>query len=191
MNYIEKKARNLAEREFEGRRFDEADDLIKMVRNDLYGVDSESDKLSYLTIVLEANDLAYNDHLKVCTYPEGCTINEAHEAVNYYLQQELNKIGVKTNEDAFTREEKETLTDYLDKFASDLKDLKDGQQVIYEDLLEEIEELKKWFLMGKKNWRQLAVGKVGEMIVGGVISESTAKPLLSTLKEGVQNLPGS
>ena len=151
-------------------------------------MDSDEDKVAYITIILEANDAMYNEHLKVCKNPKRCSENEAHEEVNYFLHQELIRIGVHANPDAFTREEKGALTEYLDKIVSDLKDLKDGQQVIYDDLYAEIEELKRWFIVGKKNWRQMAAGKVGEMVVGGVLTEATAKPLFDVIKSGVQHL---
>ncbi|MNJ86439.1 hypothetical protein D3C87_39350 [compost metagenome] len=188
MNFIEKKAQKLVDYYLSNNNIGNPKNLLQNVNKDLIDVDSEEDKTAYLTIILEANDLQYNEHLKVCKNIDSCSENDAHEEVNYFLHQELIRIGVRVNEDVFTREEKETLTDSLNKFASDLKDLKDGQQVIYDDLLAEIQELKKWFILGKKNWRQLAVGKAGEMVVGGVISEATAKPLFEMIKSGVTKL---
>ena len=38
----------------------------------------------------------------------------------------------------------------LDKILSDLQTLKNGQQIIYEDLKEEIESLKELYILGKK-----------------------------------------
>lgn len=188
MNYIEKKANKIVEQRLSRGRLGDVNKLLQIVGDDLYEIDSDEDKVVYLTVILEANDLAYNEHLKVCQNPNTCTKNEDHERINYILQQELRKVGVETSEDVFSREEKATIVDELNRFASDLKDLKDGQQIIYDDLLAEIQELKKWFVVGKKNWRQMAVGKVGEMVVGGIISEATAKPLLEAVKSGTQYL---
>lgn len=190
MNIIEKKAHKLVEYYLSDGGIGESKNLLSTVRDDLNGVDSEEDKVSYLTIVLEANDLEYNEHLKVCKNLKSCSTNEAHEEVNYFLQQELIRIGVRVDSNAFTREEKEILTDYLDKFASDLKDLKDGQQIIYDDLFAEVEELKKWFIIGKVNWKQLVIGKTGEMVAGGVITEATAKPLFNMIKTEITKLIG-
>lgn len=190
MNFIEKKARAMVDLRISRGRIGDAKKLLQVVRDDLYDVDDESDKLTYLTIVLEANEQAYHEHLKVCKNIESCGTNQDHEMVTYFLQQELKRIGVEINDNTFTREEKANLTDYLDKILSDLKDLKDGQQIIYDDLKEEIEELKRWFLLGKKNWRQMAVGKFGEMVAGGIVSAGIAEPILDTLKTEVPKLIG-
>ncbi|MDB0037920.1 hypothetical protein N9F08_01010 [bacterium] len=60
--------------------------------------------------------------------------------------------------------------------------MKDGQQVMYDDLIQEIEELKKWYILGKKNWKALFGGKITEMVASGVIAEATAKPLIGFLQ---------
>ena len=182
MNFIQKKASNLVELRLSGNRLGDHKKLLKIVEDDLYSVDSDTDKLSYLTIVLEGNDAAYQEHLKVCTNPKACQTNEHHEEIDYVLKQEIRRLGVVINDDSFSRDEKERMTEYLDKILKDLKDLKDGQQIIYDDLKAEIEELKQWFILGKKNWRQMFVGKFGEMVAGGVISEVTAKPLVESIK---------
>lgn len=181
MNYIDTKAHDFVTYHIEGG-ISNDDDVIRIVKNDLYDIDNDADKLSFLSIILEANKKEYDDHLRGCKNLKGCPTNKQHEKVNYYLQQELGRIGFNPSNDSFTKEEKETFSEYLDKVLADLKDLKDGQQIIYDDLKAEIEELKRWFLLGKKNWRQLAGGKFTEMVVGGVISEATAKPILSGLK---------
>lgn len=188
MNFIEKRAKKNADLYINRGSLRDPRKILQVVHDDLYDVDNESDKLTYLTIFLETNDHAYNEHLKVCTNMESCNTNESHEMINYFLQQELKRIGVVINEDSFSREEKGKLNDYLDKILKDLKDVKDGQQVIYDDLKDEIEELKKWFLIGKKNWRQMAVGKFGEMVAGGIVSETIAKPILDILKGNMANL---
>ena len=190
MNFIEKKAHKTVSYYLSDRNIGNPKELLDTVNRDLYDVDSVEDKTAYLSIILEANDEMYNEHLKVCKNPKNCSENEAHEEVNYFLHQELKRIGVTVNSDAFTREEKETLNEYLERFAKDLKVLKDGQQIIYDDLYDEIQELKKWFIVGKKNWRQMATGKVGEMVVGGVITEATAKPFLEMLKTEIPKLIG-
>ncbi len=189
MNHLEKKARTMVDRYF-GHGIGDHKKILEKVDDDLYNVDSDTDKLAYLTVVLEANDKTYQEHLKDCTNLESCPTNAKHEDINYFLQQELRRIGVTISDDSFTREEKETLTDYLDKIVSDLEALKTGQQIIYDDLKEEVEELKKWFLVGKKNWRQMAVGKIGEMVAGGIISAGVSEPILETLKAEVPNLIG-
>lgn len=188
MNIIEKKARKIAQNELGGG-LDHPKEIIRRIRGELYEIDDDQDILLYLTILLEANDQAYKNHLKdECTNPENCSENDTYEEIHYFLQKELTRLGIHTKEDSFTGDEKERMTDYLNKILADLKDLKDGQEIVYDDLKDEIEELKRWFLLGKKNWRQMAVGKFGEMVAGGVISSTISEPILETFKTELPRL---
>lgn len=185
MNYIVRKARQLAEQEFTDNFFDKdsATELLKSIRVDLSDVDNQKDKAEYLTIILEANNKALKLHKSMCP-ADFCSVDEGHGKVNYFLQQEMERIGVIVNEDVFTTEEKDALSEILDKLLAEISNLKSGQEAIYE----EIQELKKWFILGKKNWKQLAGAKITEMVAGGVIAEATAKPLLGMIKEGLRYL---
>ena len=46
----------------------------------------------------------------------------------------------------------------------------------------EIEELKNLYVLGKKNWKQLLLGKTGEMVSSGIVSEEVSKPLFELAK---------
>ena len=61
----------------------------------------------------------------------------------------------------------------------DLKLLKLGQEVIYDDLLSELNELKEYYFLEKSSWKQLMLGKLTEMIAGGVISETVSKEIVN------------
>ncbi|MES2874185.1 MAG: hypothetical protein V4708_10715 [Bacteroidota bacterium] len=43
----------------------------------------------------------------------------------------------------------------------------------------EFQELKDFFILGKKKWYQLFLGKAAEMVISGVISETASKELIS------------
>lgn len=185
MSYLENKAKELVRLRL-SRPNGGLEKILTIVESDLADVDDENDKLKYLTIVLEANEIRHNIHTSGCSDPITCGTDKQHEKINYYLQQEIRRLGFNLSEDVFTREEKQQLTDYLDKVLQELKDLKEENQVIKA----EIEELKNLFILGKKNWRQMAAGKFGEMVFGGVISEATAKPILHGLNIAYQAVIG-
>ncbi len=157
--------------------------VISEVTSQLYDIRSEKDRIELLTMILEANERVYAKHREVCKNPKTCTINQEHEEVEYFLGQELEDLGITIDEDTFTADEKNTLNNVLDEILSQLKDLKDGQQVIYEDLLDEINDLKNWYVLGKKKWKALYIGKVSEMVTAGIIGEAVSKPLLEAIKE--------
>ena len=63
-----------------------------------------------------------------------------------------------------------------------------GQQIIYDDLSAELQELKDFYILGKKKWYQLFLGKTAEMVIGGVISETVSKELINVMGKIGQKL---
>jgi uncharacterized protein YggL (DUF469 family) len=165
--------------------------LIDIVRKELFEIKSEQDQLALLTIILEANETAYQKHLEECLDRKNCETNKKHERVTYYLQQELREIGFQMNDDYFSSSEKEVCNTKLDEI---LQTIINANEVVFdhvETLRTEIEELKNLYILGKKNWKQQFAGKMTDMTLSGVVSELTAKPLiekvLSPSIEFIQN----
>jgi hypothetical protein len=90
----------------------------------------------------------------------------------------------------FTEDEIEMLNAKLDGVLEDLSKLKAGQEVIYTDVLKEIEELKYLYSLGKKNWRQLFKGKFIEMAASGLVSETVSKRIADIINPVINNLIG-
>ncbi len=152
--------------------------LIDIVRKELFEIKSEQDQLALLTIILEANETAYQKHLEECQDRKNCETNKKHERVTYYLQQELREIGFQMNDDYFSSSEKENCNTKLDEI---LQTIINANEVVFdhvETLRTEFEELKNLYILGKKNWKQQFAGKMTDMVLSGVVSELTAKPLI-------------
>lgn len=162
--------------------------LIAKVRDELFEIKSEQDKLGLLTIILEANELEYQDHLKGCTNLKNCGRNKQHQRVAYFLQQELEELGININADHFTWEEKAQCNAQLDDLIQTLTASNQLLSDQIEILRTEIEELKNLYVLGKKNWKQLLLGKTSEMVASGIVSEAVSKPLLDIAKNTLQNL---
>jgi hypothetical protein len=166
------------------------DRLIAKVRDEIYEIKSEKDKLVLLTGILEANELVYQKHMKECPNKENCQTDKKHLKVNYFLQQELEDLGVLST-DNFTWEEKSNCNDKLDEI---LQTIINSGEILDEKidvLREEIEELKSLYILGKKNWKQQFAGKMTDMVGSGVLSELTAKPIIDKLlKPGAEFLTG-
>ena len=79
--------------------------------------------------------------------------------------------------DEFTDEEKLTTDEKLDRVIADMTLLKYGQEAIWTDIRADIEELKSLYLLGKKNWRQLLLGKVTEWVAAGLVSDVVCKQI--------------
>jgi hypothetical protein len=183
MSYIQKMTEQFITDSFRGRMVgNRLENLIAQSISTADDIENPLDSVKFLTKVLEKNEEKYQEHLKGCTNKNGCPENLGHEKIAYKLTKELkryNKNGL--TDDIFTTEEKEQADSKLDKILSHLQTIKDGQEIIYND----IAELKELHFLGKKNWKQLAVGKLTGVVAAGVIEEATAKDLL----EGITELP--
>lgn len=81
----------------------------------------------------------------------------------YLLSNDDNSYGV---------EEKEVLKSKLDEFAQRLTNLELGQEIIYEDVIKEIDELKDLLnTLNKKNWKEVFKGKLVDLGFGSIMDE--------------------
>ncbi len=181
MNYINKRAEKFV-RIYIARDVSESAEVISGAKSELSNIDNNLDKATFLRIVLEANEKEYQAHLKVCKNKEDCSVNYKHETISYYLIQELNRLGIRTNNDQFTLEEKEKVESKLEEILAELQILTTGQEVIYDDLKAEIDKLRDLYILGKKTWFQLLLGKTSEMVLSGIISETVSKEIISAIE---------
>jgi predicted RNase H-like nuclease (RuvC/YqgF family) len=152
--------------------------LMEKLDDELDKIDDELDKIKFINVVLERNNSEYEIHKLECNNPINCDENEAYENIAYDLTQELKSIGVQISGDAFTMEEKNKAESNIEQI---LNDLKNGQEVIYEDLMKEISELRELFFLGKKTWFQLLLGKGVEMVASGIVSETISKQIIENV----------
>jgi hypothetical protein len=182
MDIIIKQATRFTDNYFRGgARYQEILEKAKEIVND---IDNPLDKIRFLNIILERNNIDYEKHKPKCGDPLRCNESFAYEKVSYDLKQELSRLGVQINSDAFTSEEKKQHDSKLDDILYNLEILKTGQQVIFE----EINELRDLYFLGKKNWYQLLLGKSTEMVIAGIISETISKQIIESVKPCFPNL---
>jgi hypothetical protein len=163
-------------------------DFIDEARYKLQEFKTYRDKIDFLNGILESVNQEYNRHKHQCHEPEEeCLYYIGKEHINFYLHQELHELGVIINQDLFTPEEKEDFSEKLNIVLSELQNLEAAQKFVYEEVMVELEELKRLFFVGKKNWKQLLVGKSVDMIAGGIISETISKKIIEKF---VDNVPG-
>ena len=60
-----------------------------------------------------------------------------------------------------------------------------GQQIIFDEL----DELKEYLNLGKKNWFQLLKGKLFDLTVSKTLEETVIKGVYETLSDGFKDLP--
>lgn len=131
---------------------------------------------------------SYDEHLKDCRKGEECNLNSFFEDLIFYLNEEVEENSKYITTTEFNTEERIQLDTFQNDVIAHLKTLSLGQEIIHEDLTNEIAEMKEYLYLNKRNWMQLFAGKLLEMVVGGVIEESTAKSILDFVKSEYSNL---
>ena len=89
-------------------------------------------------------------------------------------------------DDKIDPSEQEILKEKLDELLERLRKLELGQQVIYDDLADEISDLKDLVgVLGKKDWKQMLLGKLVDAGLGSITGE-VSKAITQTFSN--QNL---
>jgi hypothetical protein len=155
-------------------------DFIDLLRSELYRHSSDKNKIDFISKVKNEIRLKYDIHYNDCPNKESCSELKEFNRNIYFLDGLLSEYGINlNNEDNFTENEIRDYSNKLDRIIKDLDEIKKGQGVIYNDLYDEIEELKNLYFLGKKNWKQLLAGKIIDMVAGGIIGETISKELIN------------
>ncbi|MBK8483012.1 MAG: hypothetical protein IPL31_01290 [Saprospiraceae bacterium] len=162
--------------------------MLKTVKEILNDIDSKFDKIRFLNFLLEKSNEKYEEHKPLCEKPLTCIQNYGYENIAYYLIQELNKLGVNFDEDTFTAEDQQTVENKFEQIYKDLHEIKLGQQITYDDLKNELNELQDLYFLGKKKWYQLFIGKSAELVAREIISETISKQIIGDVKKALPNL---
>lgn len=86
-------------------------------------------------------------------------------------------------DDKFTDDERKEAIQRIDELGIQLKRLEVGQQIIYDDLIEELEELKQLVtVLGKKHWLQILKGKLIDAGFGG-FADQVGDLIIETFKD--------
>jgi hypothetical protein len=190
MDIIKKLAEDFSNYHFNRRSVD-SEEIVSLAQSEIYKIDNHLDKIKFLNIVLERNAIDLEKHKIGCTNTTTCREDLAYANNTYFLTQELNRLGVQFNDDSFTSTEKNETESKLDKILQELKDIKDADQLLYDEFVKEINELRDLYYLGKKKWYQLLVGKGTEMVAGGIVSETVAKQVIETVKISFPHLLGN
>jgi len=188
MNIIQKQATEFIK--FKMRDHRNYKDFIDDVRSELWEYKKDPYKIEFVEKLIKEAKIRYDEHMLVCTNKNSCRTNKFYENTLFFLQEELEELEENLTPESFNKIEKETINETLQIILDDLNKLKLGQEITYNDLSDEFEELKDLYYLDKKNWLQLFQGKVSEMVAGGVISETVSKSIVKILFENYEKLIG-
>jgi len=109
------------------------------------------------------------------------------EGIEFYLtKQHENNNSV--SEEYFSADEIGKLNEKLDYLTEQMQNVILSQQFSYDDVMDELNELKELYGLKRKNWKRLLVAKITEMTAGGVVSSVIAEPLADIIKPELNRL---
>lgn len=159
-------------------------DFVNALKSELNVFYKSSDKLTFLEQCLMKVKVKKDAHLKVCKTPKNCSELRDLDYIIFFTEQELEKNGI-NHKDLFDSIEVNSINEKLDDLISeikviqsDLERIKVGQQVTYDDFIEDFEKLKKQTYLDKRSWRQTFLGKIYEMTLSGIVSETISKKVV-------------
>lgn len=189
MNIIQQQTIDFFENEFQER--SEYEEFIQKVRSKLYDYRKDAHKLEFIEYLMGLLKKGYDKHLTKCHYPNDrskCVINKNYENCLFFIQNERDDIIEILQPTDFNLNEKTEINESLQKIIDDLDKIKMGQELTYDDFMEELSELKEYYFLNKKNWTQLLIGKLSEMVAAGIISETLCKGIVETVTKNYDGL---
>ncbi len=127
---------------------------------------------------------SFDEHLLVCQHKNEinvCGVNKYYENSLFFIQNERDVIIEYLPKTEFNLKERSDINDSLQKILEDLNKIKIGQEFTYDDIVEELNELKEFYFLNKKHWSQMLIGRLTEMVASGVVSETISKDIVETV----------
>ncbi|TYP99930.1 hypothetical protein C7447_101538 [Tenacibaculum adriaticum] len=157
MTFKEKKTHLLQllyENRFQGGYFD----VVKLLKD----LDVNPSEAYELAISLEKMG-----HVRMISTKDGTFLDIIAKGIEF-IEDDNSKKEI----DFFSNDEKKEIIKRLDNFFTKIEEIQLGQQIIYDDLSNEFEELKELLkILNKKNWKEVLKGKLIDMGLGDLTSE--------------------
>lgn len=159
-------------------------EFITEVRTQLYEYRKDAHKLEFLDYLMTLLKQDFDKHLLVCQHKDEknvCAVNKNYENSLFFIQNERDELIEYLPKTEFNLQERSEINESLQKILDDLNKIKVGQQFTYDDIVEELNELKEFYFLNKKHWSQMLIGRLTEMVASGVISEAISKEIVETV----------
>ncbi|MFN7043757.1 MAG: hypothetical protein ACK4M1_01060 [Flavobacterium sp.] len=166
-------------------------EFISEVRTQLFEYRKNAHKLEFLDYIMTLLKQGFDKHLLVCQHKNEknvCSINKNYENSLFFIQNERDEIIENLPKTEFNYQERSEINDSLQKILEDLNKIKIGQEFTYDDIVQELNELKEFYFLNKKHWSQMLIGRLSEMVAGGVISETISKEIVETVMKNYSGI---
>lgn len=182
MNLIQDQATRFYEWKFD--EYGNYEEFIKEVRIQLYEYRKNAHKLEFLDFLMTLLKKGFDNHLLVCQHKNEknvCNVNKNYENSLFFIQNERDEVIEYLPKTEFNLQERSEINDSLKKILDDLNKIKIGQEITYDDIVQELNELKEFYFLNKKHWSQMLIGRLTEMVASGIISETISKEIVETV----------
>ncbi len=172
----------------------DAREFQDQVEERLWDYNKYSQKVIFLERVKSIVKKNFDEHVESCenkAQGKTCYTEDIYEDVLFFLQNQMDGYEDSLTEEEFSSIDRSELNKSLSLILDDLNKLKLGQEIIYENLFEEVQDLKDKMFLPKKNWMELFAGKVLNMVASGVISETASKDLIELFEKYSSNIISS
>lgn len=158
--------KGLYEKKFDGKFYDLQPFLVAVTLNELYQIARALENDGLIKMVASKDSVHGEITLR------GVEVIEGEETDLAYQPK-----------DKFSSDESRTLKAKINELGDRLSRIEVGQQITYDDLIQELEELKKLLdVLGKKNWLQILKGKLVDAGFG-VIADQVSELIIEIFKE--------
>lgn len=161
---------------------------LSRVKDWLYEYSSEEKQYHLLTEMIFYFRRERDEEEKELKHPERSLELKQYDHLLFRLEDEAQGIKKYLSEDSFFENDKNETSAKLDEILERMQKLENGQEIIYEDLSKELNEMKDYYYLNKKTWSQLFIGKLTTMISSGIVSETVSKEIVRIIEEGSTKL---
>jgi hypothetical protein len=190
MNIIQRQADDFFRRQGAVRFNRKCKEIIDDVRLTLYDYNKDSYKIQFLERLKYLYKDSYDQHLSGCTavIKSDCPTNQIHEDILFFLQEELEIYDNSLDNAEFSLKDKEQANEAFERLLYEINLIKLGQEITYEDLSNEIEDLRNFYFLNKKNWTEMFIGKLSQMVASGIIGETVSKEIVNFIRDNYPRL---
>ncbi len=166
------------------------DKFYSDLSDELYKFKKENYKTLFIKGLIKELQNDLEKHKQGCIDPDCHNEKKMNQGL-FFLNQELDEYAESSSDleeiDFVKRSDADSKIDKilneLEALKGETETIKNNQVIIVEGLMEDFEELKRLYHLGKKNYRQIVIGKFGEMLASGVVSETVAKSTVELIKD--------
>lgn len=124
-------------------------------------------------------------HLQFCTahYDNACRFTKFYKVILFYIKNEIDHQEKDLPFTYFRKNERRLLDHDLENILTHLPALKQNNRNNYIKLRLELNEMKSYYFLDKKNWKQLLLGKVLVLENTQVITHEQSTSLIEKIEE--------